>query len=203
MRAIPIFYLFLHLVTFDPSAVDWTLKDQRDGITVYTRRSEISSFNDIRVEMDLPGTIAQLTSILLDVEKYPQWAYCTKSAVLVKRTGNNDLIYYSEIRAPWPLSNRDFYAEMTFSWDSARHSLCLVSKGLKDFQPEKSGLVRVPRSKAVWNISTKSDKVIHLQYTLEIDPGGGLPAWIVNMFATRGPMETFTNLRKKMQALNR
>jgi hypothetical protein len=203
MRVIPICCLFLQLITFGSGANDWTLKDQRDGISVYTRHSELSKFNDIEVEMDLPGTAAQLFSILLDVEKYPQWAYCTKSSTLVKKIGNNELIYYSEISAPWPLSNRDFYADVKLSCDSSKHSWCMVSTGLKGFLPEKKGLVRIPRSKAVWNISQKSDNVVHLQYILQIDPGGCLPAWIVNMFATKGPMETFGTLRKKMETLNR
>jgi hypothetical protein len=203
MRSIPICFLFLRLITFGPGANDWMLKDQRDGISVYSRHSELSRFNDIEVEMDLPGTTAQLFSILMNVEKYPEWAFSTKSSTLIKRIGNNELIYYSEISAPWPLSNRDFYADVSISCDSSKHSWCMVSTGLKDFLPEKKGLVRIPRSKAVWNISQKSDKVIHLQYVLQVDPGGCLPAWIANMFATKGPMQTFASLRKKMEALNR
>ena len=203
MRSIPICFLFLRLITFGPGANDWMLKDQRDGISVYSRHSELSRFNDIEVEMDLPGTTAQLFSILMNVEKYPEWAFSTKSSTLIKRIGNNELIYYSEISAPWPLSNRDFYADVSISCDSSKHSWCMVSTGLKDFLPEKKGLVRIPRSKAVWNISQKSDKVIHLQYVLQVDPGGCLPAWIANMFATKGPMQTFASLRKKMEASNR
>ena len=203
MRSIPICFLFLRLITFGPGANDWMLKDQRDGISVYSRHSELSRFNDIEVEMDLPGTTAQLFSILMNVEKYPEWAFSTKSSTLIKRIGNSELIYYSEISAPWPLSNRDFYADVSISCDSSKHSWCMVSTGLKDFLPEKKGLVRIPRSKAVWNISQKSDKVIHLQYVLQVDPGGCLPAWIANMFATKGPMQTFASLRKKMEASNR
>ena len=203
MRSIPICFLFLRLITFGPGANNWMLKDQRDGISVYSRHSELSRFNDIEVEMDLPGTTAELFSILMNVEKYPEWAFSTKSSTLIKRIGNSEIIYYSEISAPWPLSNRDFYADVSISCDSSRHSWCMVSTGLKDFLPEKKGLVRIPRSKAVWNISQKSDKVIHLQYVLQVDPGGCLPAWIANMFATKGPMQTFASLRKKMEALNR
>src|SRR5579859_5236075 len=199
MRVIPICCLFLRLVFFDSGANDWRLKDQKDGISVYSRRSEFSKFNDIEVEMDLPGTVAQLTSILLDVEKYPQWAYCTKSSTLIKKIGSNEVIYYSEISAPWPISNRDFYADIVLCCDSSKHSSCLVSSGLKDFLPEKRGLVRIPRSKAVWNISQKSDKTIHLQYILQVDPGGCLPAWVANMFASKGPLETFASLKKKME----
>ena len=69
-------------------------------------------------------------------------------------------------------------------------------------QPQRRGLVRIPRSKAVWNISQKSSNVVHVEYILQIDPGGCLPGWIANMFATRGPMETFGSLKKKMGTLN-
>ncbi|GGA97660.1 START domain-containing protein [Puia dinghuensis] len=203
MRPISIYYLFLPLILFRDGASPWALKTEKDGVTVYSRRSALSKFNDLKVEMDLPGTVDQLSCILLDVEKYPQWAYCTKSADLIKQIGKDELVYYSEISAPWPLANRDLYADIKVTRDSSMHSICLVSNGLKDFLPEKKGLVRVPRSRAVWTISTKSDKTIHLQYVLEIDPGGALPAWIVNMFASKGPLETFSNLRKKMELLNR
>lgn len=203
MRPISICHLFLPLILFSDGANSWTLKTQKDGVTVYSRHSALSKFNDLKVEMDLPGTVDQLSCILLDVEKYPQWAYCTKSAGVIKQIGKDELVYYSEISAPWPLANRDLYADIKVTRDSSMHSICLVSTGLKDFLPEKKGLVRVPRSRAVWIISTRSDKIIHLQYVLEIDPGGALPAWIVNMFASKGPMETFSNLRKKMELLHR
>jgi hypothetical protein len=202
MRAIPFCFVFFMLVSFDPTTDGWMLKDQKDGICIYSRHSEISKFNDIEVQMDLPGTVNQLTTVLFDVEKYPQWAYCTKSAAPVRKIGSNELIYYSEISAPWPLANRDFYADVVLSYDSARHATSLVSRGLKDYQPQKKGLVRIPRSMAVWNITQKSDRVVHIQYVLQIDPGGCLPAWIANMFATKGPMESFGNLKKKMESLN-
>jgi hypothetical protein len=202
MRVIPFCCLFLRLASFDSSDNGWMLKDQKDGISVYSRHSELSKFNDIEVQMDLPGTVDQLTTILFSVENYPQWAYSTKSAVPIRKIGANELIYYSEISVPWPLTNRDFYADIVLSYDSAQHSTCLVSRGLKDFGPEKKGLVRIPRSMAVWNISQKSDRIVHVQYVLQIDPGGCLPAWIANLFASRGPMESFGNLKKKMEALN-
>ena len=191
------------LVSFDSSTDDgWMLKDQKDGIFVYSRHSELSKFNDIEGQLDLPGTVGQLTTILFDVEKYSQWAYCTKSAMPIRRIGANELIYYSEISVPWPLSNRDLCADVVLSHDSATHSTLLVCRGMKDAVPEKKGLVRIPRSMAVWNITQKSDKVIHVRYVLQIDPGGCLPAWIANLFATKGPMESFGNLKKRMAALN-
>jgi hypothetical protein len=129
--------------------------------------------------------------------------YATKSSVAVKKISGTEVIYYAEVEAPWPASNRDYYADVKVTFNADSQSLNVVSAGMKNYQPEKDKLVRVPMSKAVWNISTGSNKTIHLQYILQVDPGGCIPAWILNMFATKAPMETFKKLKEKMELLNK
>lgn len=182
---------------------DWVLKIQKNGINIYSRPSDISKFNDLKIEMDLPGTVSQLSSILMDFEKYPEWAYGTKSAVLVKKINDNEAIYYSEVGAPWPASNRDFYANVKVHLNADSGRLNVVSTGMKNYLPEKKNLVRIPMSHGTWNISTNPNKTMHLQYILQLDPGGSTPGWILNMFATKGPMETFGNLKRKLEVLSR
>jgi hypothetical protein len=205
MKTVKSGLLQLLLLLFAASAFaqdEWVEKKDKDGIKIYSRHSDHSKFNDLKIEMDLKGNVSQLSAILLDVEKYPEWAYATKTCVLVKKISNNELIYYSEIGVPWPATNRDFYAHCTAVLDSASRSLKVTSTGLKNYQPEKKDLVRIPASKGVWNITTVSDKIIHLQYFLEVNPGGSVPAWILNIFSTKGPLETFHNLKLKMEQLN-
>jgi len=181
---------------------DWVLKKERNGIKIYNRPSKISRLDDIKVEVDLPGNVFQVAEILSDVEKYPQWAYATKTCELVKKINDREFIYYSEIEVPWPATNRDFYASFKVSVDSAARSLNVVSIGMKDYRPVNKNLVRIPLSKGLWNISTLSDKKIHLVYILQLDPGGSVPTWVMNLFITKGPLETFENLKKKMELLN-
>jgi hypothetical protein len=180
----------------------WVFKKEKDGIKIYSRVSHNSRFDDLKIEIDLTGTIAQLAGILLDVEKYTQWAYGTKISRIIKRISNTELIYYSEIGVPWPASNRDFYANFKVMVDSGSHSMKVISSGMKNYQPEKNNLVRIPMSKGIWYANTISDKKIHLQYILELDPGGTVPGWVLNIFATKGPMQTFENLKKRMIAMN-
>lgn len=181
----------------------WTLKKEKDGMTIYNRHSETSKFNDIRVDMDLPGNVEQLAAILLDVDKYIDWVYATKSSTTMRKVSENEVIYYSEIGTPWPAANRDFYADMKVSFDAAARSFNVVSMGMKDYQPEKKDLVRIPSSRSVWTVTTETGNRIHLQYILQADPGGSIPAWILNTFATKAPMETFSNLKRKMEELNK
>ncbi|HEY8734323.1 MAG TPA: START domain-containing protein [Puia sp.] len=180
----------------------WILKKDKDGIKISTRESNRSRFNDIKVEMDLTGNIYQLAVILKDVNRYTEWCYGTKKSMLVKITTSDNLIYYSEISAPWPASNRDLYANLKVNIDSVVHVLKVVSVGEKDYRPVKGGLVRIPYSTGVWNISTVSGNTIHVVYVLQVDPGGSVPAWILNLFSTKAPLVTFENLKNKMLALN-
>jgi hypothetical protein len=180
----------------------WTVKKEKDGIVVYSRHSELSKFNDIRVAMDLPGTVEQLSTVLMDVEKYPAWVYATKSCAMVKKINDNEVIYYAEVETPWPAANRDYYADVKATLHPESNSLTVESAGMKNYQPEKKDLVRVPMSKGHWLVTTTAANHIHLEYILQLDPGGSTPAWLLNTFAAKAPLETFANLKKKMEELN-
>src|SRR4030095_1751600 len=86
----------------------WILQKEKNGIKISSRHTTTSPFNDIRVELDLPGNMDQLAAILLDIKQYKEWSYATKVARLVKQLGPGKLIYYTEIEVPWPATNRYF-----------------------------------------------------------------------------------------------
>jgi hypothetical protein len=171
---------------------EWSLVKEQDGIKMYNRPSPYSKFNDIKVVADFTGTLKQIAGILADVEKYTEWAYGTKTSVIVKK-----------ISATEPANDRDFYAHCKIMLDSATYSLKVVSVSIKDYLPPKKNVVRIPLSKGNWNITAVGDKKIHLEYTLELDPGGNVPPWLLNLFSTNGPMETFENLKKKLKSMNK
>jgi len=202
VRLIPLMIFSLFLGYLSPAQKNWTLKKDKEGIKISTRQSDRSKFNDIKVEMDLPGNIYQLVNILTDIAAYPQWSYSTKTARLIKKENPNKYIYYSNYSAPWPASDRDLYAIMETNIDSLVHSLKITSNGKSTYRPENSGMVRIPYSKSVWEITTLTPQIIHLIFILELDPGGSVPAWILNLFSTKGPLVTFQNLKQKMALLN-
>lgn len=199
------FICLLYLPTFVPASDknDWTLKREKDGINIYSRPSDYSKVNDIRVDMDLTGTVEQLAAVLRDVNGYSGWVYSTRTATMIKKVGENEFIYYAEVGTPWPAANRDYYADLKITLNPANHSMNVVSVGMKDYQPEKKDFVRVPMSRGSWTVTTQSARKIHLQYILQIDPGGSIPAWILNSFVAKAPLETFSSLKKKMEDLNR
>ncbi len=120
----------------------------------------------------------------------------------MKDLGPGKLIYYSEIDVPWPVTDRYFYANFELTKNPADRSMQVPSVNLPDYTPIPKDLVKINFSKGSWNVTTLSKNKIHVDYILQLDPGGSLPAWIINMFSTNGPLETFENIKKKMTALN-
>jgi hypothetical protein len=180
----------------------WVFQKEKDGIKISNRHTEKSSFNDVRVELDLPGTIDQLAGILEDIPRYPDWAYATRKSILIKELGPGKLIYYSEIDVPWPASDRYFYANFELTKNETDHSMQVVSVNLPDYTPIPKDLLKINFSRGSWNVTTLARNRIHVDYILQLDPGGSLPAWVINLFSSSGPLETFENIKKKMTALN-
>ncbi len=202
MKSLCICLLFLPYIKANTDNNSWTLRKDKDGITIFSRRSETSKYNDLRIEVDLPGTPAELESVLLDVQHYPGWAYAFNSTVMIKKVSSSEVIYYSKVDVPWPGTNRDFYADLKLNMDPTGRTLTVESDGMKN-QPENKDLVRIAMSHVVWTVTAESDNVMHLHYILQMDPGGSVPAWILNAFCLKAPMETFTNLKRRMTEMNK
>jgi hypothetical protein len=204
MRPIFTFLLWLVFVSVQTTLAQsaWELKKDKDNILVYTREQKESRFNELKAVFDLKGNFSQLRSILEDVSQYPNWVYSTKSSNIVERRGAGDLIYYAEVSAPWPLSNRDYYSETRIWVDSAQQKMHVSSHSLTDIYPVKKHLVRIPLLKAEWTITRVAAANLHVEYTLQWNPGGSIPPWVANLFSTMGPYQSFSELKKKMTFLN-
>ncbi len=196
-------FFFLAFLPSSNTPGTWLFVKEQDGIKMYNRTSQHSSFNDIKIETDFVGTLQQIANILADVEKYTGWAYSTKQSVMIKKISTYDFIYYSLIDVPWPATDRDFYAHCKMTFDSASHTLRVTSASIKNFLPEKKNIVRIPLSNGSWTITAFPNKRLHVEYILELDPGGNVPTWLINLFSTKGPLETFENLKQKMKLLNK
>jgi len=194
--------LFLTFATNSMAQSAWNLKKDQNGILIYSRSLKDSKFNELKAVFDLPGTFDQLSSILNDVSNYKTWVYGTASSSLIERKSTTEIIYYSQISAPWPVSNRDFYSDTRIWIDSATHKMRLSSRNIDSFPHSKAHFVRMPFLRAEWIITATSTASLHVDYTLSWDPGGNIPAFIANAFSTSGPLQSFSELKRKMALLN-
>ena len=189
--------LFLAFTAHSFAQSAWDLKKEENGILIYSRSVKDSRYKELKAVFDLPGTYDQLRSILNDVNNYKTWVYSTVSSHLVERKSATEIIYYSRISAPWPVSNRDFYSDTRIWIDSANHQMRLSSRSIDQFPPTEH-IVRIAFLRSEWIITAPSPGTLHVEYTLSWDPGGDIPAFLANAFCTTGPLQSFTQLKRKM-----
>jgi len=178
---------------------DWAMKLNKEGIKVYTKDAAGSPIKAIKTECDLETTIDVLISVLLDVNDSKEWIYATKKATLLQQLSPTQVIYYSEIALPWPINNRDFIVQLSITQDSVSKTVKAVSINKPGWLPRFKDIVRVEQAYAQWLITPMANGLLHVEYELQVDPGGCIPAWLVNMFATTGPFYTFQKLREQVK----
>ena len=176
---------------------DWHLKKDEDGIKVFTADSDSSDFKCIKVECTVKATPSQLVALLVDINKQPDWVYGSKSAKMVKAIKGNEFIFHSEVDVPWPCSDRDYIAHITISQPTPQ-LLTIDSRSEPNLLPAKDGIVRVKKSMAHWDVTTIDKNLLKIVYTVTFDPAGAIPAWLTNMFVTKGPFLTFQKMKNEV-----
>ena len=193
--------LFIALLSYSRlfGQEDWKLNTSKEGMSVYTKVFPDSKFKAIKVELSLEATLSQLVAVVMDVNTGVDWVYATKSSVLLKRVSPNEVIYYSEVKLPWPVHNRDFIAQLKAVQDPVTRVVTINGPVVPDYIPVKKDIVRVSKSEGRWVITPIGKGRIKVEYTIRLDPGGDLPAWLFNLFVTKGPAESFENLKLQLK----
>jgi len=194
-REIIIFLSFyFHIIPVSGQS-EWKLIKEDTGIKVFSKTVPDSKIKAIKAELILKASASQLVALLLDVNTATEWVFHTKSCVLIRKISDSELYYYSEVSLPWPLENRDFVAHIKVFQDPKTKVVTVDAPAVPGWMAAKNGIVRISHSVGLWIITPIDKERIKLEYSLQVDPGGVIPAWVVNTFAAQGPIESF----KKMQ----
>jgi hypothetical protein len=182
---------------FNSFESNWELELEKEGIKVYTRHVEDSSFKEFRGEMDMTGNISEIASEICDVEKYPEWCYKTELVRVIKKEGNS-IRYFYVSETPGFLKTRVAYFESKKDIDPKTNE---VTISLNNFQsgetiPESSLLI--PIMKGYWKLTPKGENSVHVTMQMLTDPGGIIPAWLANLVVVDSPFVTFKNLRERV-----
>ena len=184
---------------FAQTGNDWELKENKDGVKIFTRDMESSKVKAIKVECELNATLSQVVAALMDVKNSEEWLYHTADNHMVKQVSGAELYYYSLVEMPWPVSNRDFIAHLKVSQDAATKIVTIDAPCIPNMIPTKPKVVRIANSKGKWVLTPVGKDQVKILYTLHADPGGSIPAWLTNLFVTQGPSQSFKKLKVHVQ----
>jgi len=175
------------------------LKKDADNILVYTCKAHGKRFKSLIATFTISNTtVDELQAFLRRVEDFPTWQYNMISAKILRQVSDSVVIVRSELDAPWPVENRELIVQYSFEEHPQEKALRVITETIDYDLPLSDEFIRVPYSRAEWNVTTAGSTLL-VTYTMEIDPGGSIPAWLVNMAMAEGPHQTFTNLKKLLE----
>lgn len=186
------------VVSQSKTDTNWKLAKEKNGITIYTRTMEGTKFKEYKAICVIEASPVELVKILTDVHEYTEWMAFVKEAEVVEKDGEDIFYVYSEVKVPFPFDNRDQITKSVVVKDTITGRQSIEVEIIPDFLPEKKGIVRMPSGHGRWAFTPMENGKTQLYHSFGGNPGGNIPAWIVNMFLVDGPYKTMMGLQEKV-----
>lgn len=174
----------------------WVLAAQQEGIKVFVRDEAGSKIKALKLNCEIDANISQVVALLLDIAATTSWMPNTKSCFVTRQISACELYYYSEVNLPWPLSNRDFVTHLQVLQDPRTKVVTIDALAVPELVAPRKGIVRIRQSKGRWIIKPLDKDHVQLEYDLMVDPGGSIPASLINYFARDAAVAVIKNMQK-------
>lgn len=189
----------LLLLSFPAFSQEWKLSKEEDGIKVYTRLPEGAKFDEVRATVRVKTSLSSFTALLKDVPGYTEWAYnCVESKMLIAICDTAQC-YYTHTGLPWPASDRDQIFRSSLKQDAQTKVVKTNSVCVPDMLKDNDGIVRIREGRTSWTLTPVAGGFVDVDYYANIDPGGSVPAWLVNSTIDMGPYNTLRKVRELLE----
>jgi hypothetical protein len=201
---IRVFIIILLMATCLEASVKvgpWKKIRESDGITGWVRTNSRSSVDEVRAEGIIDAPMPVVEAILRDVPAQKKFMFLCDDAKKIELPGYPNAAdcfsTYFQQGLPWPLSDRYGLGRISLIIDSATGRIIVRGLAIKaDFKPPKSGMVEMPFGDVTWILKEQAGGKTILTYQLLTDPGGNLPASVVNLLLKNLGVTTLKNIRK-------
>ena len=199
-------YLFIYLslflqlhITSDSSIQNnngWEIVQSTDKYKIYTRKTDKSKIKEVRAEGIFSCSLESIIKALNDVKHYPDWIYKCKKSYQFAIINKDEYHYYVYTDIPFPFADRDLVVH-TNQWVDKDHYWHSESIAKPNLIQKTQGVVRIKKHRTKWKIKEKTPHSVKFEYNISTDPSGILPAWIINLAVTKGPIKTIKSLEER------
>ncbi len=180
-------------------AQEWQLKRNKGGIQVYVRNAPDSKVKELKFTTQVEASLNSIAAVLMDVEGFNDWVYASLVSRTIKKVSDSEVYYYTEMDFPWPFDNRDLILHSIFWQDKKTLAIHSKSTSVQGIEPEKKGIVRITKADLHWTFTPIGNGKVRVDYHLNSDPAGNIPAWMVNLAADQGPLQTMIKFKEMLE----
>jgi hypothetical protein len=179
---------------------EWRQVLAEDGVVGYSREVPGSDLLEFRSTVVMPARIELIGTILRDVEGLKRSGSSCKEARLIEKTDQNNYTFYVLYGFPTPLDDRDVVLRVSTAYDFALGRAISNLRAVDDPRvPPRKGTVRIRTFSAQFVIEYLGRDKTGIVYTMHADPGGHIPAFVVNYGNKRGLRDNVEDLRKAIR----
>jgi hypothetical protein len=180
-------------------AQDWELKKDKGGIKVYVRDQAGTNIKELKFTTTIEASLSTIAAVLTHIEGFDDWCYGALGSRVIKKVSDTEVYYYSEVDFPWPFNNRDLVLHSNFWQDKKTLALHSKTTSAHWMEGEIEDLVRIKKCEIYWSFTPIGNGKVRVDYRLNSDPAGNIPAWMVNLAADQGPLQTMVMFKEMLQ----
>jgi hypothetical protein len=202
LRAVSFSFVFSFIFSANVFAGEKAWKEiyVKEGVTVWQKRLADSPFVAFRGEILVDASIKKVLALLNDQDQKTDWMHQCIENWVVEYKAMGNLVVYNRTHSPFPLiADRDVVAETKLRFDVKAGRIDITAVNI--VHPKKGlvkGVVRMEQLALLWSLQFISKTKTKVVYEVQTDPGGWLPAWVVNLVAKGIPYETLVGLREQV-----
>lgn len=175
------------------TSLAWELEKDKNGVQVFTRSKPESLLKEFKGTIKINAGQEVLLSAFKNIENYDQWMPDVVETKVIEMTDNQHQ-HYVKLDMPWPVTDRDGVYQFTYETTTAGSTrISVIATPDKEEIHQKS--IRIPYATGLWLLDYVDDQVTQVTYQMHADPGGSLPAWLINSSVVDTPYNTLVNLK--------
>ena len=181
------------------SEENWDLSVKEDGIRIYTRGMTDSRIDAFKAETVLEAPLEAVLAVMLDPRSCMEWVHQCAEAYNLPNGSFNERYAYSINDMPWPANDRDYVLRIRTKTGASRNEIIMEMEAVSDRREKRDGYVRMETASTVYKFTRQSENRTQMIWYQHAEPGGSLPAWLVNRLATDIPFESLKDLNRVVQ----
>jgi len=192
--------LLFMLICDNLRAQSWDYVKEKNGIRIYTRTPENSSFKCFKGETIFHTSMQKLGLYIGNVRNFNWWDKNIRELKVIDPGSEKHVRYYFVYHVAWPLWDRDICVDVFISIDTISGEKVVYAKPLPDVIPERQKMVRIKNYWQKWTLRPISDNSVHAVLEGFVDPGGSVPAWLYNMVIVETPLSVMGGIKQRVES---
>ncbi len=187
---------FLLLLSSARADQPWKRVASKAGIEIFTRAAPDKAISELKAVTVINAGLESITQVLSDVSSYPQWMPRCKQARLVKKFDEHNRIVHIVLRFPFPTSDRDLVVGVATIFDPTRTRAVMRLELVDERVPIARGIVRMAEFSGEYVLESIARNRTIVSYRNRANPGGHIPASMVNLFSKDLIQDSLRGLRE-------